>query len=390
MVLAPSVALEPGARYTVASGAPRFATALVATASSAWPLLLRAWPPRGAGADATLAVWCGASPLPPLAGPAVLEPGGPTGTLERGAVSAEGGPACARFVADPDDGAESGASGDGPFAAPLRLGPDLDAPLALLEPGELAAAVPVPEPVAPLACHAAEVPFGPGCARVADDRLLVRAPGAPLLWSLHTGGRDWVRPTAALEPFVLAPLAPATEMALVVQTLDVAGRTTRADVACTTATPAAHLVVNEVLANPVGAEPAQEWVELYNDGLAPAALGGLALVDPGDTVILPDAVLPPGGFALVVNQAFDATPPFDVPPAAGTTLVRVSGLTLTNQGDPLLLEDANGVELTRFDAAVKPKSGRSVMRVAPAAPDGWPASFALADTPTPGAPNAPP
>ena len=33
-----------------------------------------------------------------------------------------------------------------------------------------------------------------------------------------------------------------------------------------------HVVINEVLANPVGGEPAQEWVELYNDGRAPAVL----------------------------------------------------------------------------------------------------------------------
>lgn len=68
-------------------------------------------------------------------------------------------------------------------------------------------------------------------------------------------------------------------------------------------TPAAlpPIAITEVLANPVGPEPAQEWVELRNLGGEP---GGLGIADSRGADLLPAETLGPGAYALVVTSAY--------------------------------------------------------------------------------------
>jgi hypothetical protein len=156
--------------------------------------------------------------------------------------------------------------------------------------------------------------------------------------------------------------------------------------AATTLGPMPHVILNEAQANPLGPEPAQEWVELVNDGSVAANLGGYVLADIGGTTTLPDALLPPGGYALIVNETFVEDDELDPPPAPGTLLLRVAKLGLnglSNSGEPLKLIDTEGQVVSRFPATPKPKAGRSVSRVKPDAPDGIAASFADSE-PTPG------
>jgi hypothetical protein len=150
-----------------------------------------------------------------------------------------------------------------------------------------------------------------------------------------------------------------------------------------------HVVINEVLANPIGPEPAQEWVEIVNDGQAPADLGGYALRDVGGETPLPPAVLPPGAYALIVNQSFSEDDEYDPPPAPDAAILRVAKLGkggLANAGEPLSLRDGQGAVISRFPAGLKAKAGMSVARRSPQAPDGLASSFAAA-TPTPGRAN---
>jgi hypothetical protein len=152
-----------------------------------------------------------------------------------------------------------------------------------------------------------------------------------------------------------------------------------------------HLVLNEVLANPVGPEPAQEWVEIVNDGAAPAELAGYVLVDLGGETLLPAATLQPGRFALIVNETFVENDGYDVPPAPSTQILRVPKLGqggLANGGEPLLLRAPDGAVASRFPLAPKPKAGMSVSRRDPGEPDARPQAF-LVTTPTPGQPNEP-
>ncbi|WP_437969932.1 lamin tail domain-containing protein [Sorangium sp. So ce260] len=385
LTIAPLAPLAPGETYAVASGSPVFSHHIQIATEGSPPVLPRLWPPHDAGASLGLGVWCGDAPLPETVAAATLEPGGPAGELRRGAVD-DIGAHCVRFEGEPP----STAPGE---ADELRLvGP----PVAF--PGEPAAVSLDPRPFAlesePLPAMAAvcaldEVPLGPGCAQVADDRIRVRSVDAPLLWAIAGEGLDEVLALRPGEPFVLAPFPPLTPVELAIATVDNAGRVERRTFSTMTLAPMPHVIINEVLANPVGPEPAQEWVELYNDGEVSAELTGYVLADVGGRTELPSISLEPGAYALVVNEAFVSDDELDPPAPPETLLVRVPRLGshgLSNSGEPLKLMDGGGAVLSRSPATPEPKAGMSLARVRPRAPDGSAGSF-VTSWPTPGRVN---
>jgi hypothetical protein len=140
-----------------------------------------------------------------------------------------------------------------------------------------------------------------------------------------------------------------------------------------------HVVINEVLADPRGPEPAQEWVELYNDGLEQAVIGGWTFEDSGGSVALDAIPIPVGTYLLLVREDFDPVSDADVPPPEGAPLFRVAGLGkngLSNTGEQLTLRDASGRLVSRFPALPKPKAGVSVARREPWLADDDPRGFA--------------
>ncbi|WP_044985758.1 lamin tail domain-containing protein [Sorangium cellulosum] len=384
LTVAPLVPLAPGETYAVASGSPVFSHHLQIAAEGSPPVLPRIWPPPDAGASLGLGVWCGDAPLPETAAAATLEPSGPAGELRRGAVEGIGA-RCLRFEGEPPP-----APGD---ADELRLvGP----PIAF--DGEPGAVSLDPRPFAlesePLsavaaACAPDEVPLGPGCAQVADDRIRVRSADAPLLWAIAGEGLDEVLALRPGEPFVLGPLPPLAPVELALATVDNAGRVERRTFSAMTREPMPHVIINEVLANPVGPEPGQEWVELYNDGDVPADLTGYVLADVGGETELPSISLAPGAYALVVNEGFVSDDELDPPAPPEALLLRVPKLGnhgLSNSGEPLKLMDGGGAVLSRSPAMPEPKAGMSLARVGPRAPDGSAGSF-VTSWPTPGRVN---
>jgi hypothetical protein len=245
-------------------------------------------------------------------------------------------------------------------------------------------------PVQPAVCLGDEVSFGPGCATVADDRIYGRSTDAPLLWAVAGAGTDTVLVTGPGDPFVIVGLEPASPIALDVVTVDARGISTRSLLKVITLPPRPHVVINEVLSFPLGPSPAQEWVEILNDGPAPAELGGYVLHVGSGATPLPDATLPPGAFALVVGQDFVPADGVDEPPAPGALILTVPHLGkkgLSHAGVALALLDGDGQTVSSFPAKPKPKQGSSVARRSPSAPDTLPGSFATA-TPTPGRTNA--
>src|SRR5262249_61591183 len=109
-----------------------------------------------------------------------------------------------------------------------------------------------------------EISFGAGCAEVEDDRVIVHPPEDPVLWTIDVGIAPFVRASRGARDFTVRPMPPDGRYLLA--TLDSSGQVTTSQVTITPAPPPAHVVLNEVMANPAGAEPGQEWVELYNDG----------------------------------------------------------------------------------------------------------------------------
>jgi hypothetical protein len=154
-----------------------------------------------------------------------------------------------------------------------------------------------------------------------------------------------------------------------------------------------HVVINEVLANPVGPERTSEWVELVNDGRDAVALAGFELRDATGVARLPDAVLAPGELVLVVAEGFAPDPELDIVPPDGVQRLVVPALGgggLANGGESLRLVDRAGRVVSRFPSVAAKEPGRSVARVTPQAPDGELAAFGAHADPgaSPGSPNA--
>jgi len=122
----------------------------------------------------------------------------------------------------------------------------------------------------------------------------------------------------------VAALPPSSAATVTVRAVDRAGNTAEsAPLAWQTPAALPPVAITEVLANPVGTEPAQEWVELRNLGADDVSTGGLSIADSRGADPLPTATLAPGEYALVVTSAYDPGNGADTEPRAGTQLLRV-------------------------------------------------------------------
>jgi hypothetical protein len=387
VVITPLAALSPATTYTVGVSEPALGLPFMVAAVDAAPVLARVWPDPSPALLSAGAVWCAPFALPELDREVTLAPAGSAGRLVRGTGTGVPAPSCLSWFAHAD--------GPAPWAVPA-VAPtwiELDGGgTALLEPVQLWPGVP-PSPPDPLACDPTEVRFGPGCVTVEDDRIVLRPPEPPILWTI--AAHDWgttMRKSRAGRSSVVRPFP--VDGRYRWAALDESGRNLEGDVTLTPSPAMTHLVITEVLANPAGIERDQEWVELYNDGGAPIAVGGYALEAGGRSTLLPAGVIAPGSFALVVTEGFVADDGVDPAPAPGTMLLRVSAIGgdgLSNDGERLVLRDADGQTLSAFPA-MKGKSGVSNARVTPDALDGYADSFAPSSngSATPGRPNAAP
>jgi hypothetical protein len=390
LIVAPLAPLAAGTLYSVGVSDPPVALSFTIAADDGLQLLPRVWPDReDAALPATAAVWCGRETLVVADAAVTLAPAGIAGRLAQGTGAKAPAAPCVSWFPQghaPPSPVTALSPALTPAWVPLAAGA-----IALLEPILLWPDQQVPAPATAI-CDPAEVRFGPGCVTALDDRIVVRPPAGAVLWTIATGSETVVRRSRGERPFVVRPLPADARFRVAV--LDESGRRSEEELAVQPAPPRAHLVINEVMANPAGAERAQEWVELFNDGLFPVALAGHALETGGGVAVLPSAVLPPAAFALVVTDAYEDDDGVDPVAAPGTLLLRVPALGqggLSNEGERLLLRDAAGAVLSTFPA-MKAKSGVSNVRVAPDAMDADADSFAPSPngSATPGAPNVRP
>jgi hypothetical protein len=381
--LAPTAPLQAGAVYTVVMADLPASLEITVESTDAVPLFARLWPPAGGSGTAAFAVWCGDAGAPLVVDPVTLEPSGAPGRIITGVVPNGAGERCLRF-----EGTQDGAGLPPSVPPPIVSGGSADAGVVRLDPRPLRVDEQAPAP-ASTACFAGEVPFGPGCVQVLDDRIVGRSAPVPVLWGVAGEGVDAVFAAGPQDPFVVIGLRPSSSIHLDVAAIDAAGRKTRVTFAADTLPPEPHVVINEVLAWPVGPSPAEEWVELFNDGSVAAELDGWVLMVGNAATALPSATLAPGAFALVVGSAFAAADGVDVVAPPSTLVLQVPHLGkegLSKEGESFELLDALSTPVSSFPSEPKPKQGQSVARVVPYAPDALVSSFALA-TPTPGRPN---
>ena len=144
--------------------------------------------------------------------------------------------------------------------------------------------------------------------------------------------------------------------------------------------------ITEVSADPAGAEPSQEFVEVANIGDASIDLSGWMLDDNDeqDGDVLPEGtILPVGGVALLVPSTYDKASPEDPPPDAAAIIVYLDGSIGTNglknsEAEPVVLYDSQGNVVSAYDGRVgTPSEGVSVVRCFAELPDADPEAFCV-------------
>src|SRR5262249_4770159 len=86
---------------------------------------------------------------------------------------------------------------------------------------------------------------------------------------------------------------------LVALVADLAGNSAAARIDWNPPSDLPALAITEVMAHPLGVQPAQEWIELENRGSQTVPTAGLVVAAAGGSDPLPSALIPPDGFAVV-------------------------------------------------------------------------------------------
>ena len=201
---------------------------------------------------------------------------------------------------------------------------------------------------------------------------------------------SWTRTHRA----VTIGLSEGAETALLLSVSDINGNETELSIALRgTGGPAA--AITEVSADPAGAEPAQEFVEIANIGDTTLDLSGWMLDDNDekDGDLLPEGtMLQAGGVALLVPSTYDAASSEDPSPDAAALLIYLDGSIGTNglknsEAEPVVLYDSQGNVVSVYDGRMgTPSEGVSVVRCYAELPDADPDAFCAeaGGTSTPG------
>jgi hypothetical protein len=233
-------------------------------------------------------------------------------------------------------------------------------------------------------------PLYDACLEPQDDRISITPLVEDQLWSLRKPSPHLVVAPAGQQTLLLRDELPETGLILEGSVLSSSGRRDDFKLSMQLGPAQRHVVLNEVLANPLRDEASGEWVEILNDSARPVLLGGLWLEDTTGHAPLPMAELEPGELALLVAPGFHGTAP-DVPIPPRTRLLELPSLGergLANSGEALLLVGEEGV-VSRFPALNAEHPGVSWARRTPDAPDDLASSFAEQARPgaSPGEPN---
>jgi hypothetical protein len=236
----------------------------------------------------------------------------------------------------------------------------------------------------PLACAIDETAVAGACALPLEVTLDLRGrTGAPARVALVAGALR-IATSAPRGDFALAlgGLTAGAELAGTLTLFGLDGQALAVEVPLRTAADLAPIAITEVRADPEGPEPDQEYVEVHNTGDRSVDLAGFALADDatkaGDVIPGP-AVLPAGGYALLVAEGFDPESPDDDPVPPGVPLFRLDGSLgsagLTNGGEPVYLRDASGRRVSAAPALAAPAPGVCIVRASEDGRRGAPEDF---------------
>ncbi len=140
------------------------------------------------------------------------------------------------------------------------------------------------------------------------------------------------------------------------------------------------VAITEVLADPNGSEPAQEFVEIMNFGPYEIDLSGWMIDDNGDAnggdnLVAENTVLGPGQVAVVVSASYDPTDGQDPAPDPAALLIILANTVCSNglknsEAETVELYDASGMLVSQYRGqAGNPKAGCSAVRHTAEIPD---------------------
>jgi hypothetical protein len=243
-------------------------------------------------------------------------------------------------------------------------------------------------------CTKDERPIASLCVRAGEAEVSIRARSDESgLLTLASGTRASAAIGASTDFALILPLAAATTLSLTLG--DLAGNSSYAQLTLAPAPDLPRVAIDEVRVDPLGPEPAQEYVELLNFGASTISIMGFSLThDPfaEGPAITGELTLAPGERVLVVAPEFDAQESSDGVLPPGVRLARLARpLSLRNEGSALYLRDALGRRLSAAPALAPEKPGQCIHRVAQDGRSGEAAAFArdAHASCTPGAASAP-
>ena len=139
------------------------------------------------------------------------------------------------------------------------------------------------------------------------------------------------------------------------------------------------VVINEVLYNPKGKEPDQEFVELYNFGEEAIELDGWKIKDENGEDILKDVIILPYDYIIIVGENYSIENRMDpLPPLEKIVYVEgsIGGNGLKNRGEVVSLYDDKGELISWFPYSKRiEEEGSSWERVNPKLPDTSPQNW---------------
>lgn len=257
-----------------------------------------------------------------------------------------------------------------------------------------------PAIVEALACAVTEQMVGPLCVSAGPFGISVRFwASEPVKASVEaepSGIKVEANNLTSTHHFILAPLPPETEQNLSITIVDVADlETTEGPHSASTTQAVSPVAINEVLFDPLGSEPHQEFIELFNYGEHEIPVEGWTISDEGGTdTITEPIIIPSGGYALIVSDQFVPGGGGDVPPAEDVVMIVLDGpigsAGMRNAGEMLSLKDALGNQISTFPALAVPSGpGISIERYRSLGPDGDPLNWGAnpASLATPGSVN---
>jgi hypothetical protein len=235
-----------------------------------------------------------------------------------------------------------------------------------------------------ISCAIDEQAIELGCALADDASIALRMQlDEPVIaWLELAGVRQGTSASDGRVQLRAGGLAADTAHALHVELRDAAGNTLARTFTVRTLPPLAKLAISEVLADPLGAEPQQEFVELLNYGKGAIDLLGFSLGDRSDmpgAAIERSARVEAQARALLVADGYDPRAPDDAPPRPGALLVRVGralgSAGLRNAGEALFLRDALGRRISAAPNTPPPRPGVCTVRVGAEMRSGEPDAF---------------